>query len=534
MKGTKGKWVGWLGLLLVLVVVPCVEAVILEGTGDPSYNTNAPTGSLTNSGWQFEGQWNNDNGPFLGTPIAPTFFLTAQHVGGSSNEPFSFNGLTYTTVTNFDDPTTDLRIWQVGQTFSNYAPLYTGSSEMGQTCVVMGRGWERGDAVVVVDGGTNLTDGWQWGQPGYSYGVERWGENSVVGTITAGALGSDPHPDAQLLYSAFSRSANSNQCMLAGFDSSGGMFIKNGTAWELAGINYEIDEYLVSTNANGSNSFSQAALMDVYGLYVWTGTEWQLQTTHDNPPTQFYCTRVSARISWINSILTTNPTAVFSGSPTNGAGPLTVTFIDSSTGPITNRFWSFGDGGKTNFVDATNPTHTYTDGVYDVTLIVSGSGGSSTDSVANMISVYDPFAWWQQFYGLTNNCAFCGPNASHTGDGMSNTNKFMAGFNPTNAAAYLHVISLATTNTMDINVIYLGANGDTNYGPGIASRTNILEYSTGTADGSYNGTFLPVPSARATNILSGGTGTGIVTNMVDPGGATNMPSRYYRVRVLLP
>ena len=77
----------------------------------------------------------------------------------------------------------------MGQTFSNYAPLYTGSSEMGQTCVVIGRGWERGDAVVVVDGGTNLTDGWQWGQPGYSYGVERWGENSVVGTITAGALG---------------------------------------------------------------------------------------------------------------------------------------------------------------------------------------------------------------------------------------------------------------------------------------------------------------------------------------------------------
>ncbi|MGO9245357.1 MAG: hypothetical protein ACLQDC_11395, partial [Verrucomicrobiia bacterium] len=113
MKGTKGKWVGWLGVLLVLAVVPCVQAVILEGTGDPSYNTNAPTGSLTNSGWQYEGQWNNDNGPFLGTPIAPTFFLTAQHVSGSSIEPFVYNGVTYTTVTNFDDPSTDLRIWQV-------------------------------------------------------------------------------------------------------------------------------------------------------------------------------------------------------------------------------------------------------------------------------------------------------------------------------------------------------------------------------------------------------------------------------------
>ena len=43
-----------------------------------------------------------------------------------------------------------------------------------------------------------------------------------------------------------------------------------------------------------------------------------------------------------------------------------------------------------------------------------------------------------------------------------------------------------------------------------------------------------MPSAGATNILGGGTGTGIVTNMLDSGGATNTPPRYYRVRVLLP
>jgi hypothetical protein len=41
-------------------------------------------------------------------------------------------------------------------------------------------------------------------------------------------------------------------------------------------------------------------------------------------------------------------------------------------------------------------------------------------------------------------------------------------------------------------------------------------------------------STGQTNILSGGTGLGIITNMVDSGGATNTPSRYYRVRVLVP
>ncbi len=114
---------------------------------------------------------------------------------------------------------------------------------------------------------------------------------------------------------------------------------------------------------------------------------------------------------------------------------------------------------------------------------------------------------------------------------MSNTNKFLTGFNPTNGAAYLHVISIATTNTTDMNVVYLGANGDSTWSPGIASRTNVLEFTAGTASGGYSNDFT---STGQTNILSGGTGTGIVTNMVDAGGATNTPSRYYRVRVLLP
>jgi hypothetical protein len=114
---------------------------------------------------------------------------------------------------------------------------------------------------------------------------------------------------------------------------------------------------------------------------------------------------------------------------------------------------------------------------------------------------------------------------------MSNIKEFLAGFNPTNSAAYLHVISIVETGD-DINVTYLGADGDSNWTQCVQSRTNILEYSTGNpADGSYSNNFL---SAGQTNILSGGTGLGTVTNMVDSGGATNVPSRYYRVRVLVP
>jgi len=144
--------------------------------------------------------------------------------------------------------------------------------------------------------------------------------------------------------------------------------------------------------------------------------------------------------------------------------------------------------------------------------------------------VGDPFVQWQQTYFGSTNCPLCGGDASYTGDGMSNTNKFLAGFNPTNAAAYLHIINIAADKT-NVVVTYLGANGDNTYAPGIASRTNVLEFTPGTANGSYSNNFM---SMGQTNILSGGSGLGIVTNMTDAGGATNGPSRFYRVRVLLP
>ena len=138
---------------------------------------------------------------------------------------------------------------------------------------------------------------------------------------------------------------------------------------------------------------------------------------------------------------------------------------------------------------------------------------------------------WANAYALTNGCPQCGPNADYDGTGMSNTNKFLAGFNPTNSAAHLHIIRL-TSSGDDMNVQYLGANGDSTYTGGPDSRTNVLEFTTGMADGSYSSSSFA--STGQTNILSGGTGLGTVTNMTDFGGATNGPSRYYRVRVLLP
>jgi len=248
--------------------------------------------------------------------------------------------------------------------------------------------------------------------------------------------------------------------------------------------------------------------------------------------TDFVGTVVSSATS-SNATLTVvplAPVAGFTASPTNGVAPLNVTFVDTSSNSPTNWSWTFGDTGTSTLQ---SPSHAYTTaGTYTVRLIASNTGGSSTNIQTALIGVYDPFAWWQlQYFGSTNNNPNTAPDGDYTGTGMSNTNKFLAGLNPTNPAAYLHIISIANTNSADINVSYLGANGDSTWSPGIASRTNVLEFTAGKAGGDYSTNFV---SANLTNILSGGTGTGIVTNMIDTGGATNTPSRFYRVRVLVP
>ena len=78
---------------------------------------------------------------------------------------------------------------------------------------------------------------------------------------------------------------------------------------------------------------------------------------------------------------------------------------------------------------------------------------------------------------------------------MSNTNKFMAGFSPTSAGAYLHIISIAqqlVSGNTNVVVTYLGANGENSYVPGIASRTNVLDYK-------------PVPPSATTRVAIGRT-----------------------------
>ncbi len=93
----------------------------------------------------------------------------------------------------------------------------------------------------------------------------------------------------------------------------------------------------------------------------------------------------------INITVYANPTSNFvATSNTAGCLPFTASFQDLSTATnatITNRLWSFGDGGQST---ATNPNHTYTlAGNFPVSLKVTDNHGcEDTKQIPNYIEVY--------------------------------------------------------------------------------------------------------------------------------------------------
>ena len=95
---------------------------------------------------------------------------------------------------------------------------------------------------------------------------------------------------------------------------------------------------------------------------------------------------VSTRENYIN-VSPTPPTAVFStDDPTTGKKDLRVEFINGSV-RYTTSLWDFGDG---NTSSDTNPTHTFTSsGTFDVSLSVTGDGGTDTFAVPGFVTVED-------------------------------------------------------------------------------------------------------------------------------------------------
>ena len=110
---------------------------------------------------------------------------------------------------------------------------------------------------------------------------------------------------------------------------------------------------------------------------VLTSSVGGLQVRNSRPTPQPSATPVTPR-----------PVAAFAQSATSGDAPLTVSFYNQSSGPISSFLWNFGDGTTSNQV---NPTKTFvTPGLYNVTLTANGPGGSS--NVTSQVNVRGPQA----------------------------------------------------------------------------------------------------------------------------------------------
>ena len=189
-----------------------------------------------------------------------------------------------------------------------------------------------------------------------------------------------------------------------------------------------------------------------------------------------------------------------------GSAPVTYQWYFNTNSPIPNA---------TNTVLTLNSVQSTNVGTYSV--IASNSAGTASCSATlDISSSLTAFQNWQFTYFGCTNCANAAPDADPFGKGMSNTNQFLAGLNPTNPASALRIIS-AVQQAGDVVITWTTA----------GAHTNAVQATTGDGSGGYSTNFTDISSP----IIISGSGDA-TTNYTDSGGVTNGTSRYYRVRLV--
>jgi len=190
--------------------------------------------------------------------------------------------------------------------------------------------------------------------------------------------------------------------------------------------------------------------------------------------------------------------ARFNTSPSSGGAPLSVDFTDTSTGTITNRFWDFGDGTTTN-TTATGLLHDFTlPGSNIVTLIVSDTSGSSTNTQLIVATSVDTVGdgipdWWRALYfgdGSTTNADSCA-NCDIDDDGMDTLGEYMADTVPTNGESRLAFISLAI-HSNDVQLVWTGGS---NAWQSVYCSENLADTNV------WNAIYTNMPPTSVTNLL---------------------------------
>ncbi len=289
--------------LLILFLNSGSEALVFCVTNEVDYHQQAPTGTLAQSGWQQTvmidatgGTLNHSN--FLGTIIHSNALLTAAHMWEiKTNDTFLLEGK-HTFTARATTNSSDLAIYFFTPAVTNHERIarinIESEIDTNARVVYQGTGAERGARVTA----GAFTNGWLWSGTNWwacTWGTRRWGINQTVGATD----------DGLCALAAFDNNGDPDECMLSIGDSGGPGFIKTGSGWKVAMVNYSVHPGTFTLSTNPPVSQFNASLYDCAGLYYQGDTGWQWVPPEDSPaPCLLICSRTSQRIQWITNQVT--------------------------------------------------------------------------------------------------------------------------------------------------------------------------------------------------------------------------------------
>ena len=280
--------------LFLLLALPVTRAAALVYciTNAVDVHQQAPTGTLAQSGWQQTVPIDT----FLGTIIHSNALLTAAHIWEiDTNDTFYLEGTTHRLTSKVSTNGSDLAIFFFSPAVTNreHIALLNIEEEIDTNALVVlqGRGTERG---AMVTSGT-LTNGWMSSATNWwkcTWGTRRWGVNHFYDTTSDGLCS----------LADFDNNGDPDECMLSIGDSGGPGFIKTGSGWKVAMVNYSVYPATFTLSTNAVSEFN-ASLYDCAGLYYQNDNNaWEWIPPASSPvPCLLICSRTSQRIQWITN-----------------------------------------------------------------------------------------------------------------------------------------------------------------------------------------------------------------------------------------